>query len=89
VIAVDSQCRDPDPTTARKITKTMTTISNETTERVKRWPTALKNVEDTCITKLWIKSNRAWTHHSSIFEEWETKLRDKLQKQTLARQTKP
>jgi hypothetical protein len=90
VVAVKSQWKDPDPTTARDITNTMVTISNETRERVKRWPTALKNVEDTYITKLWmpwfLQATKAWESDGQfeIFEEWETTLRDKLQKQTLA-----
>ena len=52
VVAVNSQWKDPDPATAGEITETIFTISNETKERVKRWATALKNVEGTCITKL-------------------------------------
>ena len=43
VVAVDSQWKDPDPTTAREMTRIMVTFSNETKERVKRWPTAVKN----------------------------------------------
>ena len=65
VVAVDSQWKDPDPTTAREMTRIMVTISNGSKERVKRWPTAVKNAGHTCITKLWTKSNRVWTHNFS------------------------
>ena len=58
-VAVNSQWRDPDVTIACEITKPMVTILHETKERVKRWSTALKKVEDIRITKLWVKSNRA------------------------------
>lgn len=66
VVAVSLQWKDPDTATAREITEAMVTMSNESKERVKRWGTALKNVEDTCITKLCTMSNRAWTHNFPI-----------------------